>query len=345
MGMTDRIKVLVVDDSMFFRAAIVKGISEDPSIRVVGEASDPYEARDKILELAPNVITLDIQMPLMNGVEFLKFLMPQCPLPVVVVSSMKALAGECLKNGAVDFLAKPEDRSSEAFANFTSELIKKVKAASHMTNPLKKPEKPAVHHPAAGTHRFNGVIAIGASTGGTQATTKVLNALPDDMPGIVVVQHMPPAFTKMYADSLSKTCGMNVREAADGDQVIPGQVLIAPGDRQCEVIQRGTGYYVKCFHAAKVSGHCPSVDVLFSSLAKNVGKNSVGIIMTGMGADGARGLLEMRNKGAFTIGQDEKSCVVYGMPKEAFEMGAVVKQVSLDFIATTLISYVRDMRV
>ena len=342
--MAGKIRILIVDDSVFFRAALVKGFSNEPDFEVVGEAFDPYDARDKILELEPDVMTLDVEMPYMNGVEFLKVLLPQWPIPVIVVSSAEQYAAECLRSGALDFFPKPKKNSPEGFAAFTGELSRRIRMLVHDGKKYREPAQPAVSQPLIGGYRFNGVIAIGASTGGTQSTAKILKALPGDMPGIVIVQHMPPDFTRMYAENLDKDCALKIKEARDGDPIEKGVVLIAPGDLQMEVVKSGSGFAVKCYEGCKVSGHCPSVNVLFSSAAKSAGRNSLGVILTGMGSDGASGLLAMRKAGAHTLGQDEKSCIVYGMPKEAFELGAVARQAPLDSMASLILSYCRDLR-
>ena len=335
-----KIRVLVVDDSLFFRTVVSKGLSDDPGIEVVGEASDPYDARDKILTLEPDVMTMDIEMPFMNGVEFLKILIPQWPVPVIVVSSARKCFDEAIKAGAFDCIVKPKERVSDKFSAFISDIIKKVKIAASVntSSAYKKAVKSA---PSPGGYSFRGVVAIGASTGGTQATSEILKKLPGDLPGMVVVQHMPPVFTKMYAENLDRVCALNIAEAKNGDEIMPGRVLVAPGERHMEVVKNSKGCYVRCYEGPKVSGHCPSVDVLFSSVARAMGQNSVGIILTGMGADGARGLLEMQRKGAFTIGQDEESCVVYGMPKEAYALGAVRRQMPLAEIPGALLNYLR----
>ena len=342
--MSERIRLLVVDDSPFFRTSIIKGLAAYPEIEIVGEAFDPYDARDKILELEPHVMTLDLEMPYMNGIDFLKLLLPQWPVPVVVVSSSEKSAPEALKAGAVDFLAKPTERSPESIQRFIGEIARRVVVAgragrARTYRPAPVREEP----PKAAARHFKGLVALGASTGGTQGTAKILRALPADIPGMVVVQHMPPDFTRMYAENLDKDCAMSVREARDGDPVEQGTVLIAPGgDLHMEVVRRGGGYAVRLRAGEKVNGHCPSVDVLFYSVAKHVpGADGVGIILTGMGADGAKGLLAMRKAGAFTIGQDEKTSVVYGMPREAYEIGAVARQCALENVAGTLLSYVR----
>lgn len=342
MSIKRKTRVLIVDDSFLFRETMLKGLSQDANIEVVGTASDAYMARDEILSLKPDVMTLDVEMPRMDGVEFVKKLMPQYPLPIVMVSSATEKVFEALNAGAVDFVAKPSDSTN--MSSFLNELIIKVKIAStakvgHM--------KHALGAIAAGAdNKSSGLgdrlIAIGASTGGTEAILEVIKDLPDTLPGIVIVQHMPPVFTKMYADRLNNICNMEVREAKDGDEVKPGLALIAPGGFQMQVLKRPGGYKVKCFEAEKVNGHAPSVDVLFNSVADVAKGMALGVILTGMGSDGAKGLLKMRKNGAFTIGQDEKSAVVYGMPMVAYDIGAVEKQTSLDLISNEIIRYFKE---
>lgn len=345
--MAGKIRILIADDSVFFRSALVKGFSKEIDFEVVGEAFDPYDARDKILDFEPDIMTLDIEMPYMNGIEFLKVLLPQWPIPVIVVSSAAHYAAEALRAGAQDFMAKPKNSSPESLAAFTSELSRRIRllAKGRHTKYLDIPRPVAAPPPSFGGYRFNGIIALGASTGGTQSTAKILKALPGDLPGMVIVQHMPPDFTRMYAENLDKDCALKIKEARDGDLVEKGVVLIAPGGTlQMEVVKRGAQFAIKCYAGEKVSGHCPSVDVLFHSMAKNLGRNALGIILTGMGADGAAGLLAMRKAGAHTLGQDEKSCIVYGMPREAYEMGAVARQAPLNDMASLILNYCRDLR-
>ncbi len=326
------IRVLVVDDSMLFRETIVQGISKDPSIEVVGTAVDAYMARDKILELQPDVMTLDVEMPKMNGVEFVKKLMPQYPLPVVMVSSLTETVFDALNAGAVDFVGKPDGSNKASMDAFINELIIKIKIASTAkVGKLKKdyiPEK-TVDKNITGNIPSDVIIAIGASTGGTEATLEVIRNLPREVPGIVIVQHMPPVFTRMYAERLNNTCKIEVKEAQDGDIVEPGLALVAPGSFQLKVMRDRNGYFVKCFEGEKVNGHAPSVDVMFESVAEAAKDKAIGVILTGMGSDGAKGLLKMRKNGAYTIGQDEKSAVVYGMPMVAYNIGAVENQCSL----------------
>ncbi|MFZ5353097.1 MAG: protein-glutamate methylesterase/protein-glutamine glutaminase [Bacillota bacterium] len=344
MSSKRKIRVLIVDDSLLFRETLAKGLSTDSGIEVVATATDPYAARDKIIEYEPDVMTLDVELPRMNGIEFLKRLMPQHPLPVVVVSAVSENVFDALKYGAVDFVTKPDMKSGRGVDTLINELIIKVKIAStakvgHWKNNI-------LNTIGTSTGSLSGsknkIIAIGASTGGTEAIYNVLKLLPRDVPGIVIVQHMPPNFTKMYADRLNNSCLMEVKEAENGDYILPGRALIAPGDFHMTVKKSGSAYLVECFKGEKVNGHCPSVDVLFNSVAENVGSNAIGVLLTGMGADGAKGLLSMRRKNARTIGQDEESSIVYGMPKVAYEIGAVEKQVRLENIAHVIYAMLND---
>ena len=337
------INVLIVDDSIVSREVIRKGISRDPRIRVAGMAGDPYEAVEQIAELEPDVLTLDINMPRMDGLTFLKKLMKQHPLPVVVISSSSHSVFEALEAGAVDFAAKPEISSVDDLESFIQEVIHKIKIAS-VANVEKTGAQKPVQQSVSGGYKSRDVdlIAIGASTGGTDALVKILQPLPPDLPGIVIVQHMPPVFTRMYAERLNSQCRLEVREARNGDEVKPGLALLAPGDYQMKVMKDNRRYTVKCYRGEKVSGHCPSVDVLFQSVAETAGRKSVGMILTGMGSDGAKGLLQMRKTGAWTVGQDQESCVVYGMPMVAFNIGAVVRQLPLDRIAPDVVRYIQQ---
>lgn len=329
------IRVLVVEDSLVFRELLVRALEADPAITVVASAGNAYEARDAIIEYRPDVMTLDIELPKMNGIEFLQKLMPQYPLPVVVISSLSDKVFDALNAGAVDFVAKPANATREQLENFArKELPVKIKIASvaKVSSWKKKPAMGITEHVSKDVHER--IIAIGASTGGTEATAAVLNEFGPDIPGIVIVQHMPPGFTEMYAKRLNNMCRVQVKEAKSGDMVLPGQVLIAPGgDAHMQLIRMNGGYQVVIRTGAKVNGHCPSVDVLFESVARVAGKNAIGIILTGMGGDGAKGLLSMRRAGARTIGQEESTCVVYGMPKVAYDLGAVEYQEKLQDIA------------
>jgi two-component system chemotaxis response regulator CheB len=347
MNIKRKVRVLVVDDSLIFRTTIVNALSKDKGIEVVGTAVDAYMARDKILELQPDVMTLDVEMPRMNGVEFVKKLMPQYPMPIVMVSSATDIVFDALKAGAVDFVGKPGSTGA-SMEEFINELIIKVKIAS--TAKVGRMKHAFVPDAGKGSNEINNktkneIIAIGASTGGTEAILEVVKSLPRETPGIVIVQHMPPVFTKMYADRLNDICKIEVKEAQNGDVVRPGLALIAPGSFQMQVIRDRGGYFVKCFEGERVNGHAPSVDVLFDSVAVAAGDNAVGIILTGMGSDGAKGLLKMRKSGAYTIGQDEKSAVVYGMPMVAYNIGAVQKQCSLDAISDELLGFLRSKNI
>lgn len=330
-----QIKVLVVEDSLMFRELLVQSLSADPAITVVATAKDPFEARDAIIEHKPDVMTLDIELPRMNGIEFLRKLMPQYPLPVVVISALSEKVFDALGAGAVDFVAKPAGVNREQLEAFVkNELLVKIKVASiakiggRKRMPLEMPNQPL------GPGSEDKIVAIGASTGGTEAIATVLKEFGPDIPGVLVVQHMPPGFTEMYAKRLDDQCRVRVKEAKSGDLVVPGQVLIAPGgDAHMHLVKKNGTYQVVNRTGPKVNGHCPSADVLFESVAAVAGDKAVGIILTGMGGDGAKGLLAMRQAGAKTIGQDESTCIVYGMPKVAYDIGAVEYQEKLADIA------------
>ena len=330
-----QIRVLVVEDSLVFRELLVQALNADPAITVVATAGDAYEARDAIIEYRPDVMTLDLELPKMSGIEFLRKLMPQYPLPVVVISSLSDKVFDALNAGAVDFAAKPSGAGRAQLEAFVrNELPVKIKIASvaKVSDWKKKPV--ALPGASLGRDSSDRIIAIGASTGGTEAIAEVISGFGTDIPGVVIVQHMPPGFTSMYANRLNNQCRVQVKEAKSGDMILPGQVLIAPGgNAHMHVIKGNNGYQVVIRQGEKVNGHCPSVDVLFQSVAEVVRKNAIGIILTGMGGDGAKGLLAMRNAGARTIGQDPSTCVVYGMPKVAYELGAVEYQEKLADIA------------
>jgi two-component system chemotaxis response regulator CheB len=322
-------KVLIVDDSAVMRQILKEILSRDPSIEVVGVASDPSAARDKILRLEPDVLTLDVEMPKMDGLTFLEKLMRAHPMPVVMISSLTERGCEttlrALELGAVDFVSKPKVDVADGTIEQAAEILEKVKAAAlaRIGGTRKKPAgSPARPLPSQAliksTHQ---VIAIGASTGGTEALRELLEPLPPDSPGIVIVQHMPEKFTRSFADRLDSLCRIRVKEAEDGDRILPGHALLAPGNFHMEVMRSGAEYRVRVFTGDLVNRHRPAVDVLFRSCARYLGTNVVGVILTGMGADGARGLLQMREAGARTIAQDEASCVVFGMPKEAIALG------------------------
>lgn len=337
-----QIRVLVVDDSLMFRTLLVRSLESDPDIKVVAQVSDPFQARDAIIQYKPDVMTCDVEMPKMNGIEFVRKLMPQYPLPVVMISALNEKVFDAMEAGAVDFVNKPASADRVTIEKFLkTELVTKVKIASvAKVGNMKRPM--ATNANAGGLHvGRDRLVAIGASTGGTEAIFEVVKNFRRDIPGVVIVQHMPPGFTKMYADRLNNQCEVAVKEAQTGDMVIPGQVLIAPGDRQMRLVKVGTNYQVECKGTDKVNGHCPSVDVLFSSVAKAAGNKAIGVILTGMGGDGAKGLLEMRRAGCPTIGEDEASCVVYGMPKVAYDIGAVQYQTSLAGVAPKVYSLLK----
>lgn len=362
-----KIRVLIVDDSMFFREVLSRGLSKDQGLEIVGTANDAEDAKRKITLLKPDVLTLDVEMPKMSGIDFLKQLMQTTPLPVIMVSSINMRVFDTLDAGAVDFVKKPESKKPDDMELFFQDLAAKIKIASvakvgrarnSAARPVATPSatatSPSIKMPQVsrlGMVKLSGnmlankryVVAIGASTGGTEAILNVLQRMPEQMPGIVVTQHMPAGFTKMFAERLNKLCALEVKEACDNDIIQPGRALIAPGGVQMKVVRRvGGGYAVRCVGTEKVSGHCPSVDVLFQSMAEVVKQDAVGVIMTGMGSDGANGLLKMRQSGAYTIGQDKESCVVYGMPMVAFNNGAVCKQTSCDNIATEVLQYLKQ---
>lgn len=340
-----KIKVLITDDSLLFRNVLKQELSKDSLIEIVGMAIDPIDAEEKINKLKPDIVTLDVEMPKMNGITFLKKLMKENPTKVVLVSSLNISVFDALDAGAVDFVKKPDMTAQNELNTFFLELRSKIKIAhiARLKSRIPVSTETSVEKPSiistiklepASTQR---VIAIGASTGGTEATLEILKNLPKETPGILVTQHMPPGFTKMYADRLNKICQMEVREAVNGDRLTTGLALIAPGDKQMRLAKDAKGYFVRCLEGEKVSGHCPSVDVLFESVSKAAGANAIGIILTGMGRDGASGLLLMKNAGAYTIGQDQASCVVYGMPKVAYEIGAVQIQSPISDISNVLI--------
>ena len=332
MSTRKKIRVLVVDDSILFRTVLSKGLSSDLDIDVVATAGDPFEARDKIIQYQPDVMTCDVEMPKMDGIEFIRRLLPQYHLPVIVISGVSGRVFDAMDAGAVDFVAKPDLSSAKSVENFIKEIIEKVKIASNAKVIYSQRE----NNTRKITGKFgsaNKIIAIGASTGGTEAICQIIRALPEETPGIVIVQHIPPVFSRIFAERLNNVSRLSVKEAESGDFVEPGKVLVAPGNQHMKIVKINDKYKVLCYEGEKVNGHCPSVDVLFESVAREAGTNAIGIILTGMGYDGAKGLLTMRRKGARTIGQDEKSSVVYGMPKAAFNIGAVEKQASLDDIA------------
>ena len=334
------IRVLIVDDSAVVRSVLSRDLAQDPLIHVVGTAPDPYVARDKIIELKPHVLTLDVEMPRMDGVTFLRKLMAHHPMPVIVLSSLTdtgtQTAVDALAAGAVDVLHKPG--SAYSAAEVAPLLIAKIKAAAKAKlSPIITPTHAVVKSTSL-AETTDKILAIGASTGGVQALTEVLTAMPATSPGTLIVQHMPAKFTASFAERLNGICSVRVKEAVDGDSVVDGQVLIAPGGFHMLLRRSGARYYVEVKDGPNVHHQKPSVDVLLNSVARYAGANAVGVILTGMGADGADGLLAMRNAGAKTIAQDEATCVVFGMPMEAIKRGAAEKVVPLNQVAAAALS-------
>ena len=338
--MNNRIKVLIVDDSAVVRKVFREELSREKSIEVVGTAPDPFVARDKIVKLKPDVITLDIEMPRMDGITFLRKLMKYYPLPVIIVSSLTSkgsrLAMEALSIGALEVISKPS--SAYSVGEMSVQLIHKIKAVAKIRV---EPNREKIVCKAtqinvkskALSETTNKIIAIGASTGGTEALKAVLTAMPPNAPGILVVQHMPAKFTASFAERLNELSSITIKEAKDGDSLINGMALIAPGNYHMLLKRSGARYYVQVKNGPLVNHQRPAVDVLFHSVASYAGSNAIGVIMTGMGADGAHGLLKMKEAGAKTLAQDEKSCIVFGMPQEAIKLGAAEKVVSLENVA------------
>ncbi|HEY1283874.1 MAG TPA: chemotaxis response regulator protein-glutamate methylesterase [Steroidobacteraceae bacterium] len=346
-----RVRVLIVDDSALVRQILGEMLAEDPAIEVVGTAGDAHIARDKIKALNPDVITLDVEMPRMDGVTFLRNLMRLRPMPVVMVSSLTAHGAEvtldALSLGAVDYLPKPKIDIAATLKTYSEELIAKVKAASRARV---RALDPARHGSLAVVPKHSAdailpasapramrtterIIAIGASTGGTEAIKEVLIGFPPDSPGVVITQHIPPAFSGPFAKRMDACCQLTVTEAQDGQQILPGHAYIAPGDRHLLVVRDGARYVCRLDSGPEVNRHKPSVDVLFRSVAQNAGRNAIGVLLTGMGKDGARGLREMRDAGSRTIAQDEETSVVWGMPGEAVSLGAAQSVLPLPQIA------------
>lgn len=351
-----RTRVLIIDDSALIRQLLSEILGSDPSLEVVGVASDPYAAWEKIRKLRPDVLTLDVEMPRMDGLTFLQKLMQLQPLPVLMVSSLTEQGCEttlkALELGAVDFVTKPKVDVRSGTVELAREIIEKVKvaASARLRRPGRKVARPApattgkpasVKQPPSGNALLKStqqVICIGASTGGTEAILRVLTSFPADAPGTVIVQHMPPGFTRSFAARLNTACRIQVHEARDGDRILPGHALLAPGGLHMAVRRSGASYSVKVGMGQPVNRHRPSVDVLFRSAARYLGSNAVGVILTGMGDDGAAGLLEMQSAGARTIAQNEETCVVFGMPREAISRGAAGRILPLDSIASAALS-------
>ena len=341
------IKVLIVDDSVLIQKVLTEIFSADPSIQVVGVADDPYDARDQIKLLKPDVITLDIEMPKMDGITFLKNIMRLRPMPVVMISTLTQKGApstlEALELGAVDYVGKPSADKPELLASYAVEIIEKVKVAS-VSNisrletqasraPLMKPKPEKM-----GALKNNRLIVIGASTGGTEAIRELLLMMPADSPPILITQHIPPLFSASFAKRLDGLLPHDVHEAADGDKVLAGNIYIAPGDRQMELQVKGGNYYCRVYDGERVNLHKPSVEVLFKSITEQCAKNAIGVMLTGMGADGASAMLEMKQAGSYNVIQDEASSVVWGMPGAAAELGAGDKILPLDKIAAHIVT-------
>ncbi len=339
------IRVMLVDDSPVFLGAMQAAIARDPDLAVAGTANNGQEALNAVRGLAPDVIICDIEMPKMSGIEFLKALLPQYQVPVVVISGAPGVTLTALSAGAVDFIAKPSP--TEPRNEFFARVLTTIKTAAGSNIKAKMAGRPAAR-PAGISSLASSpndvVVAIGASTGGTDAILSVVRSLPANFPPVVATQHMPPGFTAMYAQRLDRECKLSVSEAKDGQRVEKGQMILAAGDKQMRLMRDASGYFVSSRQGAKVNGHIPSVEVLFDSVAETAGRRAVGVILTGMGGDGADALLRMRQAGAYTIGQDKESSVVYGMPMVAFNKGAVARQLPLDKIGDELVRHVNGMR-
>lgn len=342
--MTKKIRVIVIDDSALVRNMLVSILNEDPAIEVVATASDPYDAREKIKLYNPDVITLDVEMPKMSGLEFLEKIMKLRPMPVVMISSLTSKGAEstvrALEIGAVETVGKPTQNLDAGLPNLAAEIIAKVKMASmskpRYTTSMQQSSGSIAH--TSGLKNRGQVIAIGASTGGVEAIREIFSRLPSSLPPIVITQHMPASFMESFADRLSRASKVTVMLAKEGAVMRPGHAYVAPGDFHLTLGKRGEEYLCQVNTQGRVSGHCPSVDVMFQSVAEMVGAKAVAALLTGMGADGAAGMLAIKKAGGYTLGQNEASCVVYGMPKKAFELGAVTKQVSLADMAQAIVS-------
>lgn len=343
------IKVLVVDDSKLIQALVTEMINSAPDMQVVGEADDPFEAREKIKELNPDVITLDVEMPKMDGVTFLKNLMRLRPMPVVMLSTLTAEGApvtlEALEVGAVDFLEKPRLNVTAELPKYTEALLEKIRTAAQanvkkydVTEKAPEPRQSAMAKNWENLNfKLNHIVAIGASTGGTEAIKEVVTKLPKHFPPVVITQHIPPVFSTTFAQRLNNSSAMTVYEAEDGQKVEHGCVYLAPGDDHMKLEKRGSNFYCKLERTEPVNRHRPAVDVMFDSLSPKHAKNCTAVLLTGMGADGAKGLKTFRDNGALTIAQNEDTCVVYGMPKAAVDIGAAEKILPLDKIAQTLV--------
>ena len=365
--MNNKIKVLIVDDSAVVRKILSSALSKYQDIEIVGTAPDPFIARNKILQFKPDVLTLDVEMPKMDGITFLNKLMTHHPIPTIMVSSLTQEGCDAtlkaLEVGAVDFVAKPTSRLGSDVENVIDELYTKIKCASKAKVRLRQKNTVGANgnnnsqsnqsqvqsgtQPHSGSNYTvfkgtNKVIFIGASTGGTEALKDVLIQMPPDSPAIAIVQHMPEMFTKAFAERMNSLCSITVKEGKHGDSLLQGQAIIAPGNYHMNIKRNGAMYRIETNQEAPIHHQRPAVDVLFDSAAKYVGPNAIGVIMTGMGSDGATGLLKMKESGAKTIAQDEDSCVVFGMPKEAIKLGAADKIVPLNKIPVNILSFLKD---
>ncbi len=343
MNQRKKIRVLVIDDSALMRQLLTALLEEDSDIEVVGAATDPYVAREKIKRLNPDVLTLDVEMPGMDGLTFLEKLMRLRPMPVVMVSSLTDRGTEAtiraLELGAIDFVAKPRDNVREGMSTLAREICDKVHMAARAHVRMMRDAPAPIADAAPASVGRERVVAIGASAGGTQAIAEILSALPAHTPGVAIVQHMPPKFTALFAAHLDARSQLEVREAKDGDLLRTGVALIAPGGLHMAVIRNGKGYSVRVYEGAPVNLHQPAVDVLFESVARVAGGDSLGILLTGMGNDGARGLLAMKQSGAQTAAQDEASSVIFGMPEQAIRLGAAEDVVGLEKIARHIVTW------
>lgn len=334
------IKVLVVDDSALIRSLLAEIIKQTPDMELVGAAPDAYVAKEMVMQLKPDVITLDIEMPKVDGLTFLDKLMKARPTPVIMISTLTEKGADAtirsLELGAIDFIAKPKLDVARGIGEYQQEIVEKIRVASK-TRPRARSktasEIKAIPVQYSGTET---IVGIGASTGGTEAIRQVLEQLSPAFPATVITQHMPPNFTKSFAERLNNLCRISVHEARDGERILPGNAYIAPGDKHMQIVRSGADYRIKLDDGPLVSGHKPAVDVMFESLAKVVGKNTIATILTGMGKDGAKGLLALREAGAITMAQDEASCVVYGMPRAAVEIGATKHIIPLDKMSKAL---------
>jgi two-component system chemotaxis response regulator CheB len=354
--MKQLIRIVVVDDSALMRKLLTDIINREPDMEVVGAAPDPYAARELIRALSPDAITLDIEMPKMNGLDFLDKLMRLKPTPVIMISTLTAAGSDtalrAMELGAVDCVAKPKLDLQRGLREAGEEIVEKLRmaAGARLRQPRAKPTSTVPRHPAtpaaprapSSAIQHNRLIAIGASTGGTQALQTVRLGLPAEMPPIVVVQHMPPAFTEPFARRLNGICALTVKEAEQGERLRPGHVYIAPGDQHLALVRETGHLHCQLLSSERVNRHRPAVDVLFDSIAQLAAKRTLGVMLTGMGADGAQGMLAMKQAGAYNLAQDEDSCVVFGMPKEAIRAGAVDEVLPLDEIAAAILRQLAD---